>query len=119
MTTLRKGGPETCPRPCGECSEAHHFSDAMLECAETSEEGADHEAAKVGVEVWYECKHCEAWMEYDLDGEDGDDEEEPDGEADHEDDPSGADCGTPRQVQMSWLPEGPLRFGLGKLGGES
>lgn len=72
MAEMRKGGPETCPVHCGDCGGEpgeHHFSEAMLEDAETSEDGAEHEAAKLGVEVWYECKHCTAWLEYDLDGE--------------------------------------------------
>lgn len=74
--TLRRGGPEECPG--GACSECiggpHHFSDAMLEDAFTNDKGEHHEAVKLGVECWYQCKHCDGWKEYDLD-EELDDEE--------------------------------------------
>lgn len=66
--TLRKGGPEKCPG--GACSECiggpHHFSDAMTEDEVTM---PGHEAIAMGVDVWYQCKHCDGWQEYDLDAE--------------------------------------------------
>lgn len=54
----RRGGPEKCPRPCVECGTRHHFSDALMECADTA---PDHPAARAGHGAWYECKHCDAW----------------------------------------------------------
>lgn len=76
----RSGGPETCPRPCSECSGEHHLSDAMIGMAgdeqyddndEPTE--APHPAEAAGCESWYECKHCPAWREY-VDGDDFDEE---------------------------------------------
>lgn len=75
-----RGGPEECPRRCTECAGEpgeHHFSEAMVENGHASPE---HEAAKMGIEAWYECKHCDAWLEY------GDDEGEADDECDDEPD---------------------------------
>lgn len=71
VSAPRKGGSDECPLHCSDCGGEpgeHHFSEAMLESAETSEDGAEHDAAKAGVEVWHECTRS-AWMEYDLDGE--------------------------------------------------
>ena len=69
MGTLRAGGFKTCPKSCGECQgEPHHFSDALLGFSENDPE---HEAAKLGIDTWWECKHCDTWIEC---GED----EEPD-----------------------------------------
>lgn len=57
----RRGGPERCPHPCTECQgECHHFSDTMSTMAY---EESEHDAAKAGVEAWYDCKHCTAWLE--------------------------------------------------------
>ena len=57
----RKGGPEKCERPCLECQDAdHHFADPMIGVAL---EDPTHEAAQVGCETWWECKHCPAWRE--------------------------------------------------------
>jgi hypothetical protein len=70
-TPPRTGGPATCPRPCIECSTEHHFADPMFGDAEDEPE---HEAAKLGVNTWWVCKHCPAWREYDPDWDDeGDD----------------------------------------------
>lgn len=70
----RTGGDRRCPSPCSECSEGdHHFSDMMIEFADNR---PNHEAAKAGVMVWYQCKHCDAWREFtDDDADDGEDAE--------------------------------------------
>lgn len=48
----------TCRR-CIECADSeHHWSTEMLGFA-TQE--PDHPAAKAGCDVWFECKHCDAW----------------------------------------------------------
>ncbi len=64
--TMRKGGPEKCPG--GACSECiggpHHFNEAITEDEITM---PGHEAIAMGVEVWYQCLHCDGWQEYDLD----------------------------------------------------
>lgn len=68
--TARRGGPERCARPCGECSGGgHHFSDAMVDFAD---ENPEHEAAKLGIGLWLVCKHCDAWREDEDDLEDDD-----------------------------------------------
>lgn len=67
---VRRGGPEKCAHPCIECDEGHHFADPMIDFAEDEPE---HEAAKLGVEQWWQCKHCPAWREYT-----GDEDDEPD-----------------------------------------
>ncbi|NUP12950.1 MAG: hypothetical protein HOW73_43475 [Polyangiaceae bacterium] len=68
----RVGGPEKCPKSCGDCGNYdHHFSDAYAEDPHTK---PDHPAAILGVEVWIGCKHCDAWIEYgvaDLEPDDG------------------------------------------------
>jgi hypothetical protein len=58
---VHAGGPEVCPAPCVDCPDAkHHFSEEMVEFAD---EQSSHPAAKIGVDQWYECKHCDAWRE--------------------------------------------------------
>lgn len=62
---LKRGGPERCERPCVECPDGkHHFADPMIGF---KVENPFHEAARAGVENWYECKHCPAWLECDPD----------------------------------------------------
>lgn len=90
--TLRRGGPGRCPRRCVECDHGkHHFSDMMMGFVEDTDEdydesdpsdspstGPDHPAAKAGVTIWHNCKHCPAWLEWDGDY-DGSSEEGPRG----------------------------------------
>ena len=55
-----------CARPCGECDrDDHHISDAYFEYADSE---PDHEAAKLGHEVWVRCKHCDAWCSIEVFG---------------------------------------------------
>lgn len=90
-TPARKhGGSPKCPRACGECNDgAHHFTDLQplfnledeLDDEEDREEQArlrEHPAALAGCEMWYECKHCPAWMEASEEDDDADDDYEPD-----------------------------------------
>jgi len=50
--------PPRCRR-CSECEGTHHFSDGMIVFIEDA--STDHPAAKIGIQCWYVCKHCEAW----------------------------------------------------------
>jgi hypothetical protein len=68
MDDVKRGGPETCPRPCDVCEGGSHH---WLEAFPDDDEGAEHPAhAEHGLEAWYGCKHCDAWVE---DVEDDDD----------------------------------------------
>ncbi len=86
MTTLRRGGPPRCEAgPCSECGpypppafqpsagaskavqlrhflESHHFAEDLVAFA-GEDDSEDSEPAKLGIESWYVCKHCEAWIE--------------------------------------------------------
>lgn len=65
-----RGGPERCSKPCSECRDGqHHFGDMYIEFAEDE---PNHPAAIAGLESWFQCKHCDAWMEYDPDSDDDD-----------------------------------------------
>jgi len=60
--TVKGGGPDPCSRPCVECPAGdHHFVEP---CIETALEEPEHEAAFAGVQVWWVCKHCDAWREW-------------------------------------------------------
>lgn len=58
-----RGGPLLCPRHCLECTEDHHLCDVL---SDTAEGDPDHPAAKRGVGGWLQCKHCDAWWDYDF-----------------------------------------------------
>lgn len=69
--TRRSGGPVRCPRPCSECGPDHHTGDLYAECRdEDDEETENHPAAKLGIEMWWACKHCDWWAEV-LDNDEG------------------------------------------------
>lgn len=57
---FKLGGPRVCPKHCGECKPGHHWGDSYTTFAE---EDVDHEAARSGVDMWYGCKHCDAWID--------------------------------------------------------
>lgn len=75
----KHGGPARCPRPCSECRDgAHHFCEVDIQpvfALTDSDDGFDeeeleevqtlrkHPAHLAGCESWYECRHCDAWME--------------------------------------------------------
>lgn len=65
MDNLKRGGPETCPKPCGVCEgDEHHWIDVCPNPDDSDDEDLAHEAyAKHGLLAWYACKHCEAWIE--------------------------------------------------------
>jgi hypothetical protein len=106
MQRVRKhGGAHMCPRKCGECADgAHHFCEVDMqpvfaldmsddEFAALDEDAQEevialraHPAALAGCDSWYECRHCDAWIEA-SDDDMSDDEEDnaPDGHCD--------DCG--------------------------
>jgi len=68
MTEPRCDGFSTCPRPCMECQgQVHHFDETL---AGTAEGDPEHPAAKLGIAVWWQCKHCDAWLEYDNGSDD-------------------------------------------------
>jgi hypothetical protein len=62
--TWKRGGPLLCPRPCSECDQDHHFTEA---CCEDHHSDPRHEANARGVVAWIPCKHCSAWVDYDHD----------------------------------------------------
>ena len=59
-------GPATCRR-CSECDGKHHW----MPFESYAENEPEHPAAQAGEDVWFDCKHCDAWAEAILD-EDGD-----------------------------------------------
>lgn len=93
---LKRGGPIVCPSPCSVCAPDPEFADAPpdgehhwnYESTDALEEmfaldersdasgGPDefrekHPAELAGLDVWFECMHCDAWREIeDDDGED-------------------------------------------------
>lgn len=88
----KHGGAHTCPRRCIECAEgAHHFCEVDMqpvfdlspeadgEYDEDDQEEREllrkHPAHLAGCEAWYECRHCDAWIEA-SDNDDMDDEED-------------------------------------------
>lgn len=90
----KHGGPERCPKPCGDCWDgAHHFGeggiimlsdpkdDGLLDEDELAEEQErrQHPAAMAGLTIWFECYHCDAWAAYDVDDTPADDEDGGDG----------------------------------------
>jgi hypothetical protein len=101
----KHGGVPTCPRACVECSDgAHHFcfceidmqpmlpldmSDDALDDDEREEIAAlrQHPAHLAGCESWYECRHCDGWLE----ASDNDDLDE-DAPPDSDDAPDSDDC---------------------------
>lgn len=112
MQRVRKhGGAHTCPRACIECvGSAHHFCEVdtqpVFALDMSDEELADldedereeiamlrkHPAHLAGCEAWYECRHCDAWIEasdddYGLDSDDFDDDDA-DEDCDDEEDSS-------------------------------
>lgn len=100
---IRKhGGAHTCPRACVECPDgAHHFCEVDMQPVfdlehDLEDDDADdleekallrkHPAYLAGCEQWYECRHCDAWLEDDIDDDMGDeDEDEEDDEPDSDD----------------------------------
>jgi hypothetical protein len=106
----KHGGASTCPRRCSECMDgAHHFSEldiqpifaldmsdkdlAALDDDEREEVELlrKHPAHLAGCESWYECRHCDAWLEAcDADMSD-DEDDEADGECDDDDDSPDSD----------------------------
>lgn len=75
----KHGGAPQCPRRCVECPDgAHHFceidrqpvfdlehdlEDDDADDLEEKELLRKHPAHLAGCESWYECRHCDAWME--------------------------------------------------------
>lgn len=69
-------GPERCTHVCAECNglkppldeltprtleefvKQHHFSEVLTSDVD---EHPEHEAARLGWEAWFTCKHCPAW----------------------------------------------------------
>lgn len=65
----RFGGAPTCPHPCVECRGGHHFSVALIRATEDEAEIEQRQ----GVSLWWQCKHCDAWIELTGEEEDGPD----------------------------------------------
>lgn len=64
----RRGNWSSTCRRCVECvDESHHMSEVTFEMADTS---PTHPAALLGVRIWMECRHCDAWLEWTGDDED-------------------------------------------------
>ncbi len=72
MDAMRRGGPRKCPRPCGVCEGGdHHSMDVCPNPDDPDDEGLRHEAYKDhDLLAWYDCKHCDAWVEDVDDAED-------------------------------------------------
>jgi hypothetical protein len=105
MQRVRKhGGAFSCPRRCGECPDgAHHFCEIDMQpvfaldmsesdFAELDEDAQEevtalraHPAHLAGCESWYECRHCDAWIEASDDDDMEDDSPDSDDEPDSDD----------------------------------
>lgn len=56
MSVLR-GPVRECTRSCSECADAcHHW------VAESAANEPNHAAALQGLDAWWGCKHCAAWV---------------------------------------------------------
>jgi hypothetical protein len=59
---MKSGGPEYCPRPCSDCPDRRHHW--LPICPEPDDpDYIDHPAVLQGLEAFFVCKHCDAWIE--------------------------------------------------------
>lgn len=60
-----RGGPSRCPTgPCADCDGPHHFDS---EYVGFPEDEPGHPGAKLDLATWWTCKHCDAWIDGNVD----------------------------------------------------